>query len=310
MQPSPAAVTAWRNTSSATSPAANTPSTLVAVEPGRRLDVTVRLQDDLPPDELGRGRVADRDEHAVDQNIVERAGEDVPDPDAGHGRGRPAAENLLDGAVPADLHVVPGGEPLAQDFFGPEGIAPVHDRHFGSDVGEIERLLDRGIAAADDHDRLAAEEKTIASRAGGDAEALELVLARQAEPLRLGAGRQDDGVGEDRAAAVAAHDERAAPEFEPDDIFVLDPRADIFRLRAHLLHEPRPLDRFGEAGIVFHVGRDHQLAAWLVAGEHERLQHGARRIDRGRIARRPGTDDDETLVRRMGRSQRQLLAQG
>jgi len=34
MQPSPAAVTAWRNTSSATSPAANTPSTLVAVEPG------------------------------------------------------------------------------------------------------------------------------------------------------------------------------------------------------------------------------------------------------------------------------------
>ena len=34
MQPSPAAVTACRKTSSATSPAANTPSTLVAVEPG------------------------------------------------------------------------------------------------------------------------------------------------------------------------------------------------------------------------------------------------------------------------------------
>ena len=34
MQPSPAAVTAWRNTSSATSPAANTPSTLVSVDPG------------------------------------------------------------------------------------------------------------------------------------------------------------------------------------------------------------------------------------------------------------------------------------
>ena len=34
MQPRPAAVTAWRKMSSATSPAANTPSTLVAVEPG------------------------------------------------------------------------------------------------------------------------------------------------------------------------------------------------------------------------------------------------------------------------------------
>ena len=34
MQPSPAAVTAWRKTWSATSPAAKTPSMLVAVEPG------------------------------------------------------------------------------------------------------------------------------------------------------------------------------------------------------------------------------------------------------------------------------------
>ena len=34
MQPSPAAVTAWRYTSSATSPAAKTPGMLVAVEPG------------------------------------------------------------------------------------------------------------------------------------------------------------------------------------------------------------------------------------------------------------------------------------
>src|SRR5437879_10798569 len=34
MQPSPAAVTAWRNTLSLTSPAANSPSTAVAVESG------------------------------------------------------------------------------------------------------------------------------------------------------------------------------------------------------------------------------------------------------------------------------------
>ena len=34
MQPVPAAVTAWRNTLSCTSPAANTPSTVVRVLPG------------------------------------------------------------------------------------------------------------------------------------------------------------------------------------------------------------------------------------------------------------------------------------
>ncbi len=88
-----------------------------------------------------------------------------------------------------------------------------------------------------------------------------------------------------------------------DDIFVLDARADMLGLRAHLIHEPRPLNRFGEAGVVFDVGGDHQLAARLVAREQERLHHGARGIDRRRIAGRPGTDDHEALAPGMRRSQ-------
>ena len=116
MQPSPAAVTAWRNTSSATSPAANTPSTLVVGRARRRLDIAVRLQHDLAAHELGRRRMADGDEHAVGRQVVERAGENVPDPHAGHRRRRLLAENLLDRAVPADLHIVAGREPLAQDL--------------------------------------------------------------------------------------------------------------------------------------------------------------------------------------------------
>ena len=45
-------------------------------------------------------------------------------------------------------------------------------------VGEVERLLDRGVAAADHDDVLAAIEEAVAGRAGGDAEAAELLLAR------------------------------------------------------------------------------------------------------------------------------------
>ena len=44
MQPRPAAVTAWRNTSSATSPAAKTPGMFVTVEPGADAVVRVRLR--------------------------------------------------------------------------------------------------------------------------------------------------------------------------------------------------------------------------------------------------------------------------
>ena len=86
-------------------------------------------------------------------------------------------------------------------------------------------------------------------------------------------------------------------------MFALDPRADILRLRPHLLHQPRPLDRLGEARIVFDVRRGHQLSAGLEAGQHQRFQERARGIDRRRIGGRPRANDDEALMRNPGRGQ-------
>ncbi len=68
-------------------------------------------------------------------------------------------------------------------------------------------------------------------------------------------------------------------------------------LRAHLLHQPGALDRLGEARIVLDVGGDHQLAAGLEARQQQRLQHGARGVDRRGVAGRPRADDDDALVR-------------
>ena len=96
-------------------------------------------------------------------------------------------------------------------------------------------------------------------------------------------------------------------EVEPDDIFAFDARADMLGLRLHLLHQPRALDRLGEAGIVLDVGGDHELAARLEARQQQRLQHRAGGVDRGRVAGRPGPDDDDALVRDMGRSQDEPL---
>ena len=61
-------------------------------------------------------------------------------------------------------------------------------------------------------------------------------------------------------------------------------RADMLGLGLHLLHEPGALDDVGKAGIVFDIGGDGQLAAGLQTGDHYRLQHCPRRVDRGRIA--------------------------
>jgi hypothetical protein len=69
-------------------------------------------------------------------------------------------------------------------------------------------------------------------------------------------------------------------------------------LGPHLLHQPGTLDDVGEAGIVFDISRDGQLAARLHAVDHHGLQHGARGIDRGRVAGRAGSDDDDFRVHR------------
>src|SRR6185312_12048532 len=103
--------------------------------------------------------------------------------------------------------------------------------------------------------------------------------------------------------AVAANDERPASQFERRHMLALDPSADIFRLRPHLLHEPGALDRLGEPRIILDVGGGHQLAARFEAGQHQRLQKRPRGVDRRRIGGRTRTDDDETLALNPGRRQ-------
>src|SRR5271156_2578853 len=86
-------------------------------------------------------------------------------------------------------------------------------------------------------------------------------------------------------------------------MFALDARAHMLGLGQHLFHQPRPLDRIGESGIVLDVGRGHQLSARLEAREHERLQKGARGVNRRRVGGRPGADNDNPLVLNSGRRQ-------
>ena len=100
-------------------------------------------------------------------------------------------------------------------------------------------------------------------------------------------------VGGVAGAAVADQDEGAVVEIDLDDDVVDDLGADMLGLRLHLLHEPGALDDVGEAGIVLDIGGDGELAAGLQARDHDRLKHGARRIDGGGVAGRARTDDDD-----------------
>ena len=61
--------------------------------------------------------------------------------------------------------------------------------------------------------------------------------------------------------------------------------AEALGLLAELRHEIGTDDAVGEARVVLDVGRQHELAAGLDALDDERLQVGARGVDRGREAR-------------------------
>jgi hypothetical protein len=63
--------------------------------------------------------------------------------------------------------------------------------------------------------------------------------------------------------------------------------AEALGLLAHLFHQLRPLYAFGKARIVFHLGRDGQLASGLRAFYDERLKVCARRVNGRRQSGRP-----------------------
>ena len=161
-------------------------------------------------------------------------------------------------------------------------------------VGEVQRFLDGGIAAANHGDISAAIEEAVAGGAGRHASALIGFLRRQAQPAGLRAGGDDHRVGQPDIAGIADAAERTLREIDVHDQVMKNFGADVAGLRLHLLHQPGALHRGREAGVVLHVGGDHQLAARLQAGHQHGRQAGARRVDSGGVAGGAGADDENS----------------
>src|SRR5262249_46247705 len=107
-----------------------------------------------------------------------------------------ALHELLRHVRGQDLDVVNAARPLLHDLRGAELVAAVDDRQLVGELGDEDRVLHRRISAADNGDVLALEEGAVADTAGRDTLATELLLAGEAELPRLGAHREDHGLGE------------------------------------------------------------------------------------------------------------------
>ena len=87
--------------------------------------------------------------------------------------------------------------------------------------------------------------------------------------------------------------ERLRAEIDRRHVALDDLGAELLGLRAHLRHQVRAHDAVAIAREVLDQRRQHQLPAGLDAFDDERLQVGARGVQRGRQPGRARADDDD-----------------
>ena len=160
----------------------------VAVEPGARHEIALVVVVELVDEERRRRIVADRDEEPVGGNLPRLVGDRAAQPQR---LDLHVADDLVDDRVQDVVELLVPVGPVDHDPRRTELVAPVHQMHARRELGQEQRLLERGVAAADHVHVLVAEERRVAGRAGGDAAALVLLLGRDAEEARRRA-RGDD----------------------------------------------------------------------------------------------------------------------
>ena len=163
------------------------------------------------------------------------------------------------------------------------------------DVGQVQRLLHGGVAAADNADLLAAIEKAVAGCAGGNAFALESLLGGEAEVLRRGA-RSDDQCVTGVGRLVALQGERPLRKVRRVDVVMDHLDAELFGMPAHAFHQVGTLQVVGIAGPVLDLRGGHELTALLEAGHHHRTEICAGSVDRGRVTGGARAEDQQAAV--------------
>jgi hypothetical protein len=183
-----------------------------------------------------------------------------------------------------------------------QAVATMDQGHVVGEAGEEGRLLDGRVASTNHRDPVPAKEEPVAGRARGHAVPEEPVLVGAAEHERVGPGRDDqrvDQVGGLGLAGIPDPDaERGAlGELGAGHLAGQQLRAEPLGLRPHGRHELGTHHAVGEAGVVLHLGGQHELTARLVARRgrltlyDDRGELRARRVDRRREARGPGSRD-------------------
>ncbi len=189
---------------------------------------------------------------------------------------------------------LPGEQAILQDFFRTQRVAPVNQGDLGGDIGQVQRLLDRGIAATDYSDLLVAIEKPVTGCAGADAPAHKGLFAGQAQVLGRGPGGDDERV----AAVAGAALEDKGPDGQVHLLYVVEHQFGIkaLHVRLHLLHQLGTLQVGLPTRPVFDLRGRGQLPALLDTRDNHRTQVGPGGVNRRSVAGGTAAEDDQGVV--------------
>ena len=227
----------------------------------------------------------------VDGEAACRARRGIDQVDAGDAERHVGPLDRADFGIPDHLDLRVGEQPRLVGPVGAQPVATVDQIDLGSEIGQEQRLLDRGVAPADDRHRLAPEEESVARRARRHAKPSEPCFRIEAEPARLRPGRDDETVGDVAGAAVERHDEGPPRQIDRRDDVGDDRHPDVARLFGHADHQVGAEDA-DVARPVLDVGRDRQLAAGLEPLDEDGVERGAGGVDRRGIAGRARAEDE------------------
>jgi hypothetical protein len=166
----------------------------------------------------------------------------------------------------------------------------VHQVDLLRDVRQVQRLFDRGVAAADDAGDLVAVEEAVAGGAGAHALAHERGLGGQAQVLRGGAGGDDQRIA-GVSSAVAGERERALAEVDLVDVVEHDLGVEALGVLQEALHQLGPCTPWTSAG---QLSTSVVVINWPPCAMpviSSGLQVGPGRVNGGGVTGGAGTED-------------------
>ncbi len=265
------------------------------------------LEGQLAFEQRGIRGVADGDEHAVYLDLVAAA---IVVLQARAGHAHVVAQDFIQGSVQLELDLAFGNAGMQlvdQDLLGAEGIAAVHQGYLAGDVGQVQRLFNGRVAAANHRDRLVAVEEAIAGGAGRYTLAHERFFRRQAQVTSAGTSGHDQGVT-GVGAAVAGQRERLVGQVYGVDVVEDDFSFETLGVFLHALHQCRAGQAVRVARPVVDFGGGGQLATGLHASDQQRLEVGTGRVDRCAVTGRAGAQNDDARMTCFGHVE--LLSSG